>query len=351
LFYFEITASISQISRLEWNQLISHPDASPFIRHEYLEALESSESVGINTGWQPCHFVVREKNSQNLLAALPAYLKSHSYGEYVFDWSWANAYQQNGLAYYPKLLCAIPFTPVGGSRILAKDSIVKEFLLKAVLEWITEKNISSFHILFPTEDEEIILKKMGFLRRESIQFHWQNCSLDRPGETLNSFEEFLYTLNKKRRNNILRERNSIINAGLSYEHKPGYTLSKEDWDDFYLFYATNYFNHGNAPYLKRAFFEKISHTMPENIHLIFANYLGRRIACSLLFRDRKEKEKAYGRYWGSSTFINNLHFETAYYQSIEFCIKEKFRRLKGALKENIKFIEVSFLSIYIQCTT
>ena len=329
LYFAQVHDSISHIPALAWNGLITDPHASPFIRHEYLQALEQSGSVTAQTGWTPCHFVIQSVATQEIVCALPAYLKTHSYGEYVFDWSWANAYQQNGLSYYPKLLCAIPFTPVGGSRILGDDPVTQELLIESVLAFIKEKAISSFHVLFPPQKNAPLLLEHGFLRRESIQFHWQNHSLDRPSEKLANFEEFLYTLNKKRRNNIYRERASVVASSITFEHVPGELAKQEDWDDFYTFYATNYFNHGNAPYLKLAFFQQIGQTMGPYVHLIFALKDQRRIACSLIFRNRQPHERAYGRYWGASEFVNNLHFETAYYQSIEFCIKEGIDIFEG----------------------
>ena len=329
LFYTEILESISHIPATEWNQLITDPDASPFIRHEYLEAMELSDSVSVSTGWQPCHFAVRRRDTDELLCAMPAYLKKHSYGEFVFDWAWANAYQQNGLQYYPKLLSAIPFTPVSGSRVVGDHQEAQEILIATCVQWIKEQNISSMHMLFPSSSSEELLKKFNFLRRESIQFHWQNHSLERPSEKLSDFHEFLYTLNKKRRNNILRERQSVEEAGILFEHMPGSSMQASDWDDFYTFYASNYINHGNAPYLTRSFFEIIGKTMAEYIHVIFAIKDNRRIASSLLFRNRSANERVYGRYWGSSEYVSNLHFETAYYQSIEFCIREKISVFEG----------------------
>lgn len=329
MYYTEVHHSIRSIPAKDWNQLITHPDASPFIRHEYLLAMEESKSACVASGWQPCHFIVKQESDHAIVCALPGYLKSHSYGEYVFDWAWANAYQQNGLKYYPKWLSAIPFTPVGGSRILGENETAQKIILASVLQFIKEQNISSAHILFPPSQNAPLFNEFGFLRRESIQFHWQNQSLERPFEKLHSFEEFLYTLNKKRRNNILRERESVQEAGVSFEHCPGTSLTQLDWDDFYACYESNYFNHGNAPYLTRKFFHQIGQTMQEYIHIIFAQKNGQRIACSLLFRNRSDQERVYGRYWGSTQYVSNLHFETAYYQTIEFCIREKVMVFEG----------------------
>ena len=327
----EIYSAIHQIPGDTWNALIWHPQASPFIRHEYLLAMEQSACVSQKTGWQPCHFTVWQSSPRQLLAAMPFYLKTHSYGEYVFDWAWANAYQENGLSYYPKMLSAIPFTPVGGTRILGNDPEAAKYLLQSAAQFAKEQGYSSIHVLFPMFGDQALFQDLGYLRRESIQFHWQNQSLEHPGNCLSSFEEFLYTLNKKRRNNILRERSQVQSANVKFIHVPGSQMTPQHWETFYACYETNYLNHGNKPYLNREFFSQIGQHMPDYLHLIFAIQEGTHIAASLLFRDRNKdgQERAYGRYWGSTKFVSNLHFETAYYQSIEFCIQEKIAVFEG----------------------
>lgn len=326
----KIFARIADIAGSSWNALITDQEASPFIRHEYLLALESSGSVSPAAGWTSCHFTVWDSSENRLLAAMPFYLKTHSYGEYVFDWAWANAYKEQGLNYYPKLLSAIPFTPVGGARLIGSDAAARSQLIASAQAFAKERGFSSIHILFPPAQDETLLVKNHFLRRESIQFHWQNQSLNRPGHALDDFEEFLYTLNKKRRNNILRERESVAAAGVEFSHIPGQAMTSVDWDFFYDCYAANYFNHGNAPYLKREFFTQIGASMPEYIHLIFAQIGGKKIACSMIFRNRQAHgERAYGRYWGATEYLKNLHFETAYYQTIEFCITERITVFEG----------------------
>ena len=330
MYQVKIFSTIQEISSNAWKGLLSHPDASPFIRYEYLSAMENSGSACNNTGWTPCHFTVWDDASNQLVAAMPLYLKTHSYGEYVFDWAWANAYKEHGLNYYPKLLSAVPFTPVPGSRILGEDIQAKALLIQAIKVFAQEEKISGIHVLFPQEEDEPLFLEHGFLRRESIQFHWQNQSIEHPGELLIDFEEFLYTLNKKRRNNILRERQSVIDAGVSYIHIPGENMTEQDWDFFYECYATNYFNHGNSPYLSREFFAQIGAQMPRYLHLIFAIQDGQRVASSMIFRNRDpHQERAYGRYWGATRFIKNLHFETAYYQNIEFCIGQRIQVFEG----------------------
>ena len=330
MYKVNIHSTIEEISCSAWNELALSPFASPFIQYEYLAAMEKSGSAVPKTGWTPCHFTVWDENNQQLVAAMPMYLKSHSYGEYVFDWAWANAYKEHGLSYFPKLLSAIPFTPVGGFRILGTNKKALDLLIQSVKEFAQSQKISSIHVLFPPDQDHELFLEHGFLRRESVQFHWQNNSLERPGHSLESFDEFLYTLNKKRRNNILRERHSIQDAGIQFEHRPGKDMTNDDWDFFYECYSVNYFNHGNSPYLTKAFFLEVGKTIPHHIHLIFASQYGRRIASSLLFRNRvNHHETAYGRYWGALEHVKNLHFETAYYQSLEFCIQEKIKVFEG----------------------
>jgi hypothetical protein len=325
---FHIHTSITSISAIEWNKLLVDSESNPFIRHEYLAALENSHSVSSENGWTPCHFTIW--NDSQLMAAMPLYLKTHSYGEYVFDWAWANAYEENGLNYYPKLLSAIPFTPVEGNRILGQDDDAKHFLIDKIKDFANDKNLSSIHILFPKNEDASLLEENNWLRRESIQFHWQNQSITHPGSKLESFDEFLYTLNKKRRNNILRERRSITELGVKYRHIPGNLISLEDWNFFYLCYSNTYYSHRSTPYLKENFFVEIGKTMPENLHLIIAELNDRPIAASLVFRNREvTHERAYGRYWGTVEPLQNLHFETAYYQVIDWCIQEKISTFEG----------------------
>lgn len=321
--------SIVSIPSADWNNLLDSNNQSPFIRHEYLSALEISGCVSIETGWKPCHCTI-ENGEGMLLAAMPLYLKSHSYGEYVFDWAWANAYKQHGLSYYPKLLSAIPFTPVEGTRILGTDSQAKQMLIKGLKEFAKENQISSIHILFPTKEEESLLKNQDFLQRQSIQFHWKNSNPTVSNNKFESFDEFLQSLNKKRRNNILRERRTIRELGIEFTHIPGYEISDHDWNHFFKCYSNTYLEHGSSPYLNLNFFKKIGEHLHKNIHLIIAHLNGEKIASSLLFRNNnKGNEVAYGRYWGSLKHIPNLHFETAYYQAIQFCIDQEISTFEG----------------------
>lgn len=321
--------AIDNIPSVEWNKLVDLSDKNPFILHEYLNTLEKTGCVSIKTGWKPCHCTVRDESGA-LLAAMPLYLKSHSYGEYVFDWSWANAYKEHGLNYYPKLLSAIPFTPVMGSRILGANTIAKKALLQGIKEFAINHKISSFHILFPNEEDIYLLENANFLNRDSIQFHWTNRSPNNPSNKLESFDEFLSSLNKKRRNNILRERKSIRQLGIEFKHIPGNHISESDWEHFYACYSNTYLEHGSSPYLNLDFFKEIGEKIPHHIHLIIASIEKEQIASSLIFRNRStEQEIAYGRYWGTLKHVPNLHFETAYYQPIDFCISEKISIFEG----------------------
>lgn len=321
--------SIESIPSKDWNGLLDLQTTSPFIQHEYLNALEQSGCVSEQTGWQPCHFTINDESNQ-LLAAIPLYLKSHSYGEYVFDWSWANAFKEHGIEYYPKLLSAIPFTPVQGTRVLGSNLNAKKALLEAIKRFVFDKNLSSFHILFPSEEDLALSLNAGFMKRTNIQFHWKNISTNHQNGMLHSFEEFLRELNKKHRNNILRERKSIHQLGITFEHIPGDQISTNDWELFYRCYSNTYFEHGSSPYLNLEFFKSIGKTLASNIHLIIAKQDSERIAASLIFRNRSLiNEVAYGRYWGALKHIPNLHFETAYYQAIEFCIKAGISTFEG----------------------
>lgn len=330
MFKTEVHSSINTIPSKDWNDLLTNTPITPFIRHEYLHALENSGSVCASTGWTPCHFTVWNDLSNELVAACPAYLKTHSYGEYVFDWAWANAYEKHGLKYYPKLLSAIPFTPVQGTRILGHDINAQKKLIESIQNFALNNKISSIHFLFPEISELDLLIKSNFLKRQSIQFHWKNNSLENPGLALESFDEFLYTLNKKRRNNIIRERKSVHQLGINFEHIPGESITLAQWAHFYKCYSNTYFEHRSTPYLNLNYFEQIGQSMPSMLHMIIAHEKQKPIASSLLFRNRdSSQESAYGRYWGSLKFISNLHFEMAYYQPIDFCIREKINLFEG----------------------
>ena len=313
-----ILHSLTDVGEKQWDQLIQlQPSANPFLSFAFLHALHESGSASIKTGWSPCYISLWD--GESLAAVMPLYQKSHSYGEYVFDWAWAEAYQQHGLNYYPKLLSAIPFTPITGVRLIARDKQAQQALLHELIRLQTATQVSSTHILFHTKDEAASLTSAGFLLRQGIQFHWQNNSYA-------NFEEFLLCLERKKRKNIRAERRKVADFGIEFQHLCGIDIQAEDWNFFKCCYDKTYSEHHSSPYLNLDFFLRIGATMPENIQLIIAQKDGNRIAASLLIHDQNT---VYGRYWGCLEHIPNLHFETAYYQAIEFCIKNEITIFEG----------------------
>ena len=301
-----------------WDDLVgSQPEANPFLSYAFLHALHESGSASEKSGWQPQYLTIWQ--GDKLVAALPLYAKFHSYGEYVFDWAWADAYRRNGLEYYPKLLSAIPFTPVSGGRLLAIDAPARAALITA-LKKIQEKNdLSSTHILYPPELEAKQLEDAGFMLRKGVQFHWKNQGFE-------NFEQFLSTLEQKKRKNIRAERRKVHEAGITLRQLPGVQANEADWRFFKRCYDNTYSAHYSTPYLNLDFFLRISQTMPENILLVIAEREGNPIASSLLIHD---KNALYGRYWGALEHHACLHFETAYYQPLEFCITNKIAAFEG----------------------
>ena len=295
----------------------SQPHPTPFLSYAFLHALHESGSACEDTGWQPHYLSLWQ--DEELLAALPMYAKLHSYGEYVFDWAWADAYRRNGLEYYPKLLSAIPFTPVTGSRLLAKDEHARAALITALQGVQGASQLSSTHVLYPTEAEARLLKDGGFMLRKGVQFHWQNEGYDH-------FEQFLATLEQKKRKNIRAERRKVNDAGISMRRLRGAEATEADWRFFKRCYDRTYSEHYSTPYLNLDFFLRIGVAMPENILLVIAERDGKPIASSLLIHNQ---QSLYGRYWGAVEHHPCLHFETAYYQPLEFCIEQKIAAFEG----------------------
>ena len=336
----EIVDRLSAIASSEWNALLPQ-DAGPFLRHEFLSALEETGCVGDSTCWQVTHLIL--KDSQKLVGAMPLYLKQHSYGEYVFDWSWAQAYEQQGMQYFPKALCAIPFTPVQGSRILnaghVDAGLVEQHLIAGLKTVVLQNNLSSAHVLFPYVAEVKEFQNQGFMLRDSVQFHWHN-------QGFANFEQFLAALTMKRRKNIRREREQVARELISFRHVPGKASTDSDWEFFYRCYANTYLEHHSNPYLSEAFFKLWAQRMPENLHLIIAERSGIPIATSMLVVD-PTSSKAYGRYWGAVEHIPCLHFETAYYQAIEYCITNQIQTFEGGAQGEHKMAR-GFLPTTIQ---
>ncbi len=302
----------------DWDALVDRcAEPSPFVRHAYLDALHASGSACARTGWAPRYIALWQ--GEQLAAACPLYLKSHSYGEYVFDWAWAEAHERAGLRYYPKALCAVPFTPVPGPRLLARGPAERAALLRSVLRWCRQQRLSSFHLLFGTDDDSATCVDAGRLQRHTVQFHWQH-----PGAA--DFEGFLATLAQDKRKKIRQERRKVAEAGVTFRHARGAAITAADWAFFYRCYERTYLEHGNLPYLQPDFFHRMARTQAEAWVLFIAERNGQPMACSLIAVDG---EVAYGRYWGALERVDCLHFEACYYQPIAWCLAHGIRRFEG----------------------
>lgn len=329
-----------------WNALLAQQRApSPFMRHEYLAALEHSGSSTPTTGWTPR--VVTLSRGGELHAGCAVYLKDHSYGEYVFDWAWANAYHQHGLAYYPKALIAVPFTPVPGARLLARDAASRQALLQAVLTWCKKQQLSSLHLLFASDEDVAACEAAGLMLRHTVQFHWTNAVApadggdSAPTRRYGSFDDFLAGLAHDKRKKIRQERRKVSEARVTFRWSTGPEIDTKDWDLFYRCYERTYLEHGNAPYLTRDFFVRMARDMPENWLLFVAERNSRAIACSLIALSQPPifgpdepatqpaGKVAYGRYWGALERVDCLHFEACYYQPLQWCIEHGFDRFEG----------------------
>jgi predicted N-acyltransferase len=314
---------LAEIDAAAWNALLeTQPSATPFMRHEYLAALQASASADANSGWGTQFLAVYE--GERLVAACPLYLKDHSYGEYVFDWAWADAYQRHGLAYYPKLLDAVPFTPVPGPRLLARDDTLRGVLLQAIEAFAREAKLSSAHLLFLDEADQRAARAGGWMMRSSVQFHWTN----RAPVPYADFEDFRASLQREKRKKIAQERRKVGAAGVDFVVRQGRDIRTPDWDFFYRCYGRTYRAHRSTPYLTRDFFERMAATMPEHWLLFTALREGRPIATSLIAIDAA-RGTAFGRYWGATEYVDALHFEACYYRPLEWCIAHGFRRFEG----------------------
>jgi predicted N-acyltransferase len=313
-----IVSSLSEVKQTDWDALVAAQGRSnPFLSYAFLHALHESGSAAGATGWQPQFITLHDDDG--LAAALPLYVKDHSYGEYVFDWAWADAYQRHGLEYYPKLLSAIPFTPVTGPRLLARDAAARNALIKTLQATQRAAGVSSTHILFPPDEEARQLAEAGYMLRSGVQFHWLNDGYE-------NFEAFLATLEHKKRKNIRAERRKVAEAGVTLRRVRGVDALDADWRFFNRCYRHTYAEHYSTPYLNLDFFRRIGATMPQNILLVLAERDGKPIAASLLIHTA---DTLYGRYWGALEHVPCLHFETAYYQPLEFCIEQGINTFEG----------------------
>ncbi|WP_354686214.1 GNAT family N-acetyltransferase [Cupriavidus necator] len=327
----QIVSDLAEIDPAAWDALLSRqPEATPFLRHAFLHALHASGSACAETGWHPRYLTLWA--GKRLAAAMPLYAKAHSYGEYVFDWAWADAYARHDIEYYPKWLSAIPFTPVRGARLLAEDEPSRRLLLQMALALAAESKMSSLHILFPDDAEADLMQQAGMLMRHGVQFHWTNggdgAGADSPRYA--SFEDFLATLSQKKRKNIRAERRQVAQAGITFRHLRGAGIDDEAWRFFNRCYRQTYREHHSTPYLNLDFFRRIGAAMPQHLLLVVAERDGQRIASSLLvYDDAPQVSTLYGRYWGALEYHPCLHFETAYYQPLEFCIAHGIRTFEG----------------------
>ena len=318
---FRLLGSIADIAPQDWDALLP-PAPTPCLHHAYLHALEASGCVGEASGWTPRHATLWTDG--RLAAAMPLYLKTHSWGEYVFDWAWAEAYQRHGLDYYPKWLCAIPFTPVPGPRVLGQDPRARERLMAGVSRLAESSALSSLHVLFPGERELASLQQNGLSLREGVQFRWSNTGTD--GSPYADFDAFLGSLNHDKRKKIRQERRRASAHGLSLSWLNGHTATHEDWHFLYRCYANTYALHRSTPYLNLDFFLRLARARPEQVVLLVAARAGVPVACAFFLRD---EETLYGRYWGAVEPLPFLHFELCYYQAIEHCIAHGLQRFEG----------------------
>jgi predicted N-acyltransferase len=309
-----ILETLDAVDPLAWDVLAG---GNPTLSFAFLDSLHRTGCASAASGWAPCYPTLWD--GERLAGAAPLYAKSHSFGEYVFDWAWADAYERHGIAYYPKLLCAVPFTPATGARLLAADAPSREALVRAMLAMARDSGLSSLHVLFPDERDAAALRERGFLERRGVQFHWSN-----PGYA--SFDAFLAELSHDKRKKIRQERRRLAGAGVSLRRLTGREASAADWDFFTACYRRTYREHRSTPYLSRAFFGMIAERMPDAVLLVIAERDGRPIAAAL---DIFGGGTLYGRYWGALEHVPGLHFEACYYQAMEFCIERGIAMFEG----------------------
>lgn len=310
----EFTSSIDAIPAAQWDALAG--GQAP-VSHAFLSALERSGCVRPDTGWEPEHVALYE--GERLIGALPGYRKFHSYGEYVFDWSWAEALERSGRPYYPKLLCASPFTPVPGARLLATDDATRARLLQAWLDRARGQAVSSAHLLFPDAASLAVAVQADMLLRTSVQFHWHNAGY-------RDFEDFLASLSAAKRKKIRQERRRVTEQGVTVRSVEGSAIADAELDLFVQCYRNTYRIRGQRPYLNHAFFERLRRDMPEGLVLFVATREGRDIACAMNLRD---KERLYGRWWGEVEHCPFVHFEACYYQGIAYAIERGLQVFEG----------------------
>lgn len=313
----EFISSLDQVSAELWDSLT--PNDYPFLRHAFLLGLEHTGCTTSDSGWQPCHLILRR--GDDAVAVLPLYLKSHSYGEYVFDWSWADAWRSNGLSYYPKLVSAIPFTPATGPRLCNSATLDEhetwEMALEAIKQFAGRQEISSWHLLFPTQAISDALLQGGIHQRIGTQFHWFNKDYE-------DFDDFLASFNSRKRKALKKERRRVAEQGLELRTLVGGEIGPQEWEQFHHFYQLTYAKRsGHGGYLSREFFTEVASRLEDQVIMVLAYHEGSAVAGALYFRGGNT---LYGRYWGCAQEFDYLHFEACYYQGIEFCIANGLQR-------------------------
>jgi predicted N-acyltransferase len=310
---------IEAIAAADWNALSG---GTPLVSHAFLRAARTGCASGA-TGWTPCYLSAWRANT--LVGAMPLYAKAHSYGEYVFDWAWADAYHRHGRRYYPKLVAAIPFTPAQGHRLFATEDAVRSALIRAALDRLQPRHrdgdsaYSSLHVLFPTEAEARAFESAGMIVRNGLQFRWEN-----PG--FRDFADFLSTFNHDKRKKVKQERRKVAAAGVTFTRKVGGEITSADWSFFHRCYLRTYRDHHSTPYLNLEFFRRIGAELPGNVMLALGCRDGTPICAAL---DIFDADTLWGRYWGATEYVPGLHFEACYYQAIDFCIERRIARFEG----------------------
>ncbi len=309
-----ILGSLAAVPAAQWDALAGD---QPLLSYAFLHALHETGCAADATGWSPSYITLWDDDQ--LAAAMPMYSKDHSYGEYVFDWAWADAYERHGIRYYPKLLSAIPFTPATGSRLLASSAAARRRLIETALAFAHEQRVSSLHVLFPPAEQAQELQAQGMLLRTGVQFHWRN-----PG--YRDFDDFLSRFSHDKRKKIKQERRRVRDVGVEFIWLNGAQASSAEWDFFYRCYTRTYREHHSTPYLNRPLFERLAQVMPHNLLLVIGMLEGRPVCAALNVHNA---HILYGRYWGTTRYVAGLHFETCYYQAIEFCIARSIALFEG----------------------
>ena len=316
-----VARSLADVDAQQWNALVGR--GAPFLRHEFLLGLELSGCATPETGWDAHHLLLTDAQG-NLTGAMPLYLKPHSWGEFVFDFAWAQAYSRNGLEYYPKLVSAIPFTPASGPRLLSRahgapgTAALREKLLAEALQYAADQNLSSLHVLFPDDAQARELAGGGLLLRRDCQFHWRNRGYA-------DFDDFLQTFTAEKRKKARRERRRVAEAGIRFRTLSGAEMDARTWRHVHALHTDTFLRHGHTPYLGVEFFLELTRTLPESIVVHSAWRGAQMVAAAICFRG---EDTLYGRYWGASEEHHSLHFETCYHQGIEYCIRAGLQRFE-----------------------